>query len=102
MGALEQTTYPLTGTRECLRKFWPYLVPYWILPVPLFLLSLHFGYPRLGVCSVAIFGFIAAIPVIRGRMNLTPALVLFCGITFVAWLTIYLVAIMLFGASAKT
>ena len=96
MSAFPPSSSPSSSIRDCLRSFWPWLVPFWLLPVPLFLLCLRAGFPVFGAASVPVLGFVAAVPLLRGRMSLPIALVLCCAVTGIAWLIVYLCVLSFF------
>jgi hypothetical protein len=82
-------TAPLSSLAKAIRQLWPWFLPLWVLPVPIFLICLRLGSPLVGALVVLLTGLMAGVPIIRGRVTLGVAYALICGITLLAWFVIY-------------
>jgi hypothetical protein len=97
MSAQAPSTLSVSAVGKSLRQFWPWFLPLWVLPVPCFLLCLRLGFPILGALGVPLAGFLAGVPLDRGRITLGVAYVLICGATLLAWGFIYCCTLLIWG-----
>jgi hypothetical protein len=71
-----------------LRRFWFYVVPLWVLPLPILFVSLWQGAILIAAPVIPTLGLWAALPLIRGDMRLPSSYVLLGAAPLASWFAI--------------